>query len=295
VLGADEGQTFDSGDFLAESHIVQVSPCHAVTVDDDYFALIRRAPQQDFVVRTLARTMAGDAPLMLGELVIAGGSTRDRHPLAATYPLHFRKTYFRGRLRGDPKIEFERQARASEVLGIPSPIGYAGDTFRSCLLPGRPFDQVMPFGTDPEESNIRHAERLDLAASAGLWLLAERVLGTLRSLHRAGLTHGDAQLHNFIVCFAPLDVVPIDFDMSVAREAVSDEEWDRQCAADLPPLLRIAVFLQCALGAQSGQLAELSLGQMDRLVARSEPFRRAIEARARLLATMPDHLMKSIS
>jgi hypothetical protein len=32
-------------------------------------------------------------------------------------------------------------------------------------------------------------------------------------------------------------------------------------------------------------LAELSLGQMDGLLARSEPFRRAIEGRAALLAT----------
>lgn len=295
MLGADGRQILDPAGSSAEGHVVQVSPRHAVTVDDDYFALIRRAPQQDFVVRTLARTMAGDTPLMIGELVIAGSSTRDRHPLAATYPLHFRKTYFRGRLRGDPKIEFERHARASEVLGIPAPIGHAGNTFRSCLLPGRPFDQLMPFGTEPEESNIRHAEKLDLAASAGLWLLAERALGTLHALHRAGLTHGDAQLHNFIVCYAPLDVIPIDFDMSAARVAESDEEWGRQCAADLPPVLRIAVFLQCVLGAQSSHLAELSLGQIDRLVARSEPFRRAIEARARLLAQMPGHLMKSIS
>lgn len=278
-----------------EGQIVQVSPRHAVTVDDDYLALIQRAPEQDFVVRTLARKMAGDAPLMIGELVIAGRSTREHHPLAGIYPLHFRKTYFRGRLRGDPKIEFDRHVRASEVLGIPPAIGYSRDTFRSCLLPGRPFDQLVPFGSDPEESNIRHAERLDLPASAGLWLLTERVFAILKSLHRAGLTHGDAQLHNFIVCYAPLDVVPIDFDMSVARETQRDEEWDPQCATDLPPLLRTAIFLQCALGAQSGPLAELSRGQMDRLVARSEPFRRAIEARGRLLATMPAHLMKSIS
>jgi hypothetical protein len=125
---------------LAEHHVVQVSPHHSVTVDDDYFSMIRRAPEQDFVVRTLARAMAGDAPLMIGELVIAGRATRDRHPLAATYPLHFRKTYFPGRLRGDPRTEFERHTRASEVLGIPPPIGHAGRTFRSCLLPGRPFD-----------------------------------------------------------------------------------------------------------------------------------------------------------
>ena len=74
-----------------------------MTVDQDYFAMIKRAPQQDFVVRTLAKRMAGPPPLMDGELVIAGQSTRERYPLAAVYPLHFRKTYYPGRLRGDPQ------------------------------------------------------------------------------------------------------------------------------------------------------------------------------------------------
>jgi hypothetical protein len=272
---------------LEASHTVRVSPRHSVTVNDDYFSMIRRAPQQDFVVRTLARTMAVDMPLMIGELVIAGRSTRDRHPLAAEYPLHFRKTYYPGRLRGDTEVEFERHSRASEVLGIPPPIGHAGGTFRSCLLPGRPFDQVMPFGTEPEDSNIKHADRLTLAEAAGLWLLAERVMDALTTLHRAGLTHGDAQLHNFVVCYAPIEIVPIDFDMAVLRDAVSDDEWRRQCALDLEPLLKVAVYLQCALGAQEGPLAEQSLGQMDTLLSRSEPFRRAIEGRAALLATVP--------
>ncbi len=268
------------------SYAVQVSPRHTVTVSEDYFSMIERAPEQDFVVRTLAKTMAGDTPLMTGDLVIAGRATRERHPMAATYPLHFRKMYYPGRLRGDTQIEFERHTRASEVLGIPAPIGYAGGTFRSCLLPGRPFDRVMPFGTEPEDSNIRHADTLTPACAAGLWMLAERIMVTLATLHGAGLTHGDAQLHNFIVCYAPLEVLPIDFDMAVLRASQSDEQWQRRCDEDLEPLLRIAIFLQCALGAQQGELAELSLGRIDSLFTRSEPFRRAIEGRAALLATM---------
>ena len=276
------GETVDAG------HTVKVSARQSVTVREDYFSLIRQAPQQDFVVRTLARTMASaDTPLMIGELVIAGAATRDRYPLAATYPLHFRKTYYPGRLRGDTEVEFARHARASEVLGIPPPIGYAGGVLRTCLLPGRPFDQVMPFGSEPEESNIIHADGLCLAQAGGLWVLAERVLAALTALHGAGLTHGDAQLHNFVVCNAPFDVLPIDFDMAVLREAVSDDEWQRRCDRDLEPLLKIAVYLQCALGAQEGALAELSLGRMDALLSRSEPFRRAIEGRAALLATVP--------
>jgi hypothetical protein len=268
----------------ATPHVVRLSPRHAVTVDDDYFAMIQRAPQEDFVVRTLARTMAGDAPLMTGELVIAGFATRQRFPLAGQYPLHFRKTYFPGRLRGDTEVELQRNLRASEVLGIPPPIGRAGGTFRTCLLPGRPLDQVIPFGSEPPESNIKHAEGLTIPAAAGLWMLADRATRVLTTLHGAGMTHGDAVLHNFVVCDAPLDVVPIDFDMSIERGAVSTPDWESACARDLEPLLKVAVFLQCALGAQEDLLGDLSRARMHDLFERSAPFERAIEERAALFA-----------
>jgi hypothetical protein len=178
-------------------HVVKVSPRHSVTVEDDYFSLIERAPTQDFVVRTLAKRMAGDTPLMSGELVIAGRGTREGWPLAAAYPLHFRKTYHVGRLRGDPKAEFEHHTRASEILGIPPPIGHTVSTFRSCLLPGRPFDLVIPFGSEPEESNIKHADKLSLGEAAGLWLLAERIFSTL-AMHTC--TTSSSATHRWTCC-----------------------------------------------------------------------------------------------
>jgi hypothetical protein len=266
---------------------VKVSPRHEVSVDEDYLALIRRAPSQDFVVRTLAKRMAGDMPLMSGELVIAGRSTRDAFPLAEAYPLHFRKTYYTGQLRGDPKGEFERHTRASELIGIPPPIGHMGGTFRSCLLPGRPFHLVSsPFGSDPEESNLKHADKVSLAAASGLWLLAEQIYGTLTTLHRAGMTHGDAELHNFIVCPAPLEVLPIDFDMAHMKDTLSEPDWLEHQARDLEPLLKIAVFLQCALGAQPSELGVLSRKRMGTLFQRSAAFQRAISDRSGLLATL---------
>ena len=245
--------------------------------------MVQRAPQQDFVIRTLARQMAGDTPLMSGELVIAGRGTRETFPLAASFPLHFRKTYHMGRLRGDPKQEFEHHTRASEVLGIPPPIGHTPATFRSCLIPGRPFDQVLaPFGSEPEDSNVRHADKLSLASAAGLWLLLERVMTSLSALHAAGLTHGDAELHNFIVCNAPVDVVPIDFDMAVLRADVSQDAWQELIERDLAALLKMAVYVQCALGAQTGPLGELSLAKLETLFAHPKTFLRAIESRAAL-------------
>ena len=68
---------------------------------------MEKPPRQDFVVRTWARREANGLPLMAAELVIAGAETRQAHPGAETYPLHFRKTYFPARLHGDPQVEFE--------------------------------------------------------------------------------------------------------------------------------------------------------------------------------------------
>jgi hypothetical protein len=269
---------------MTEGHAVALSDRHVVTVDDDYFSLVERAPEEDFVVREIARAMSGVTPLMVGEIVIAGRGTRARHPEAQKYPLHFRKTYFPGRIRGDPEVEFERHRRASEILGIPGPIGFSRAVFRSCLFPGRPLAQLLPFGTEPEESNLRHAERLGLQAAAGLWLLAVQAFSTLTRLHEAGLAHGDAQPQNFVVCPAPLEVLPIDFDMSVIREEIAEDDWERRCAADLEPLLRTALFLQCALGVQPDRLGNLARSRIDALLARPAPFLGAMEERARLLA-----------
>jgi hypothetical protein len=267
------------------TRVVKVSPRHEVIVSEDYLAMIGTAPRQDFVVRTLAKRMAGDMPLMSGELVIAGHDTREAYPLAKAYPLHFRKTYYPGQLRGDPRGEFARHEKAAQLIGIPPPIGFAGGTFRSCLVPGRPFDQVSPFGSEPPESNLKHADKLSLAEAAGLWWLCEKIFGALTTLQAAGMTHGDAELHNFIVCPAPLEVVPIDFDMAVLKDALSEGDWQQRCAQDLEPLLKVAVFLQCALGAQPTPLAKLSLLRIDQLFERSAAFTRAIQERSNLLTT----------
>jgi len=98
---------------MDEDFKIAVSPRHSVRLAREYEAVIHKPPARDFVVRTLVRREANGMPLMSAEIVIAGASTRDEFPLAASYPLHFRKTYFPARLHGDPKQEFDCQAMAS--------------------------------------------------------------------------------------------------------------------------------------------------------------------------------------
>jgi hypothetical protein len=263
---------------MDDDRLVAVSPQHSVRLAREYLILIERPPQSDYVVRTIARREANGMPLMSAEIVVAGRETRESHPLAITYPLHFRKTYSAARLHGDTAKEFANQTLASQLLGLAQPIGYASKVFRSCLVPGRPYERLSPFGVEPEESNLRVAQKVPLATAAGLWGFAEDAVKDLSILHDAGLAHGDVQLHNLIVCPSPLDLVLVDFEAAVHRESVTEEAWQAQCAQDLTPLLREAVFLQCALGRQDGDLAERSLRELGRLFRSPDRFRRAIEA-----------------
>jgi hypothetical protein len=265
-----------------EGRVVAVSSLHSVLLAGELFAFFERAPRQDFVLRTLVRREANGLPLMTAEIVIAGEETRRAHAAAATYPLHFRKTYFPGRLHGEPRLEFEHHLLASQLCAVPPPIGYEPDVFRSCLVPGSPYARLSPFGADPPDSNIAQAQKQPLATLAGMWRLCEETLAQLSLLNAGGLAHGDAELHNVIVCPAPLAPVLIDFESAVRQDSVDERAWERRCQQDAEPLLREAIYLQCALGAQPSALGRISRERLGGLFKDPDPFRRAIETQARV-------------
>jgi hypothetical protein len=265
---------------MDENRLIAVSPRHTVLLALELFPLVEKAPRQDFVVRTRARREANGLPLMTADLVIAGAETRRNHPAAETYPFHFRKTYFPGRLHGDPRVEFEQHLLASQLGTTPPPIGYGPNVFRSCLVPGQSYARLTPFGGEPPENNIAKAQNLALATAAGLWRLAEETLAQLLILQAGGLAHGDAELHNCIVCPAPLEPILIDFEAAVRRGTIADADWETRCRIDLQPLLREAVYLQCALGRQRSRLGELSWNLMPDLFRSPDRFKRAIETQA---------------
>ncbi len=260
---------------MRDDGLIQVSPRHTVRLGMEYHHLIRQPPGSDYVMRTLARREAAGMPLMAAELVIASHETRERFPMAEEYPLHFRKTYYPGRLHGDPQIEYDRQLRASELIGVPPPIGHTPRTFRTCFLPGRPYSRMSPFGVEPEEGNIPLAKELPLASAAGLWRLLEQGYSEIMTLHAHNLTHGDLELHNLIVVSSPLELLLIDFENST--ECGEDKAaWKKKCAADTRNLLREAIFLQCALGRQPGSMADAAWKMLDTLFKAPDRFRREI-------------------
>ncbi len=261
---------------MDEEVLVAVSPRHSVRLAREYAVLLERAPRQDFVVRTIMKREAQGMPLVSADIVIAGVDARALFPLAQRYPLHFRKTYYPGRLHGDPKEEFERQSEASAIIGLPPPIGHTPSTFRSCLLPGMPYNRLSPFTTDTEEGNVAKARKLHMATAAGLFFLLERAFASLSALHAGNVVHGDAELHNFIVCPSPLEILVIDFEAAGRRDLLGDAEFEKRVHTDFDPLLREAVFLQCALGPQAGALADLARTRLDALFKDPARFRREI-------------------
>ena len=265
---------------MDDERLIPVSPRHTVLLSREYLTFIDTPPQRDYVVRTVAKRQVGAMMLMSGDLVIASADTRATFPLAAKYPLHFRKSYFPGQMHGDTKDEFDNHSRAATLIDVPPPIGHTPNTFRSCLLPGHPYSRLSPFGAEPQTANIALAEKLPLASAAGLWKLCEEALGKHLTLQAGGLAHGDAELHNYIVCPTPLELVLIDFEGSVDRSTQSDEAWTKRCALDLAPLLREALYLQCSLGKQQGKLAELAFERAGELLEYPDQFTRAIEQRA---------------
>jgi len=262
--------------------LIAVTPRHSVRLAQEYHHLVLHPSGNDFVVRTLAHRSAGGMPLMAAELVLAGSETRAKYPLTETYPLHFRKTYFPASLHGDPQVEFERQSRASELLPVPPPLGWSPLTFRSCFLPGKPYDRISPFGVEPEEANIQVALGLDLAAAAGLWHLLAQAFSHITTLHESGFIHGDLELHNLIMCPSPLEIHLIDFENARDKHELSESLWTARCAKDLRLILREAVYVQCRLGAQTGPMAEAVQRNFDTLFNSPNLFRRAIQRQAGL-------------
>ncbi len=101
------------------------------------------------------------------------------------------------------------------------------------------------------------------------------------SLQHGGLAHGDAELHNFIVCPTPLELVLIDFEGSVDKDALTEEAWEKRCSLDLEPLLREAVYTCNARSRKQRGLPGRAVrsDRMPALLKYPEQFLRAIEQR----------------
>ena len=250
-----------------DNALVPLSPFHSIEVAESLRYLLERPREQDFPVRSIARKAGPDGrDLVQMQLVIAGHKTLDAHPLAQRYPIHFVKSYNPWSFHGDPQVEFENARTAASILDAPEPIGCDANTMRSCFLPGKPLSRLSPFtNVEPQESCLGIAQQADPTALIGLWKLAEEAYAQVQKLHAKNFFHRDLELHNLIVCTAPVRVFLIDFESAERDFQGTDAERQELCFKDDAELLRLAIYLQSGLGHQTGPLAEASLAALPQL------------------------------
>ncbi len=262
--------------------IVSLSPFHKAEIDADLIPFFEDPPTRDLVIRTVSRKLANDQPLIQGDMVLAGQETRDKHPMAREYPVHFRKTYYPTAFHPPPEREYRHHENAAKILELPPPIGFSRNSFRSCFIPGKPLSILTSLGVEPVERNISLARELESTYLIGLWHMLESVFEEVQLLHQAGMAHGDLFLHNVIVSLSPIKVFLIDFEQCVEMNSLpANKTWDQVCKADEDEILKQAVFVQCALGEQSGKLAKRSRERLpDLFESQAEKFEKAMKLAA---------------
>ena len=187
----------------------------------ELYPLVEKPPRQDFVVRTRARREANGLPLMTAELVIAGEETRRTHPAGRDLPAALsqdvlpRKAARRsaGRVRAAPAgvAALRARRRRSDTR----PTCFAAAWCRaSPTRASRRSAASRPRTTSPRRRSCRWRRRRDCGGSP------RRRWRSCCCFTRAGLAHGDAELHNIIVCPAPLEPILIDFEAAVQKETM---------------------------------------------------------------------------
>ena len=266
---------------------IPLSPLHSIEIGEALAHLLKRAPDKDFTLHTIAKKAAPDGrELVRMDLVIAGRLTRSQFPLADTYPVHFVKSYHPWSLHGDPRVEFENHQAAAKILGSPEPIGFDSNTFRAAFLPGRPLSRISPFtDVEPPERCLNIAQETPIPTLIGLWHLTQRIFDQLQRLHAHRFFHRDMELHNIIICTSPVRPFLIDFESSEKRFMGTAESLEDLTRKDMDEILRLAIFLQSGLGRQEGPLAAMSLEALPRLFKSSSTFAARLDAADRRAVT----------
>jgi len=259
---------------------VSLSPLHTIELAEGLAHLLVKPPEKDFPLYSISRKTAPDGrELVHSELVIAGKRTRATYPLADQYPVHFLKSYHPWSFHGNPRIEFENNQAAAQILGTPEPIGFDNNSFRAPFIPGKPLSKLSPFtNIEPLHRCIGIAQQIEPATLIGLWRLGEEVFAQIDKLHSQRFCHGDLELHNIIACAGPIQTFLVDFEGAEKAFSGTEKNWEQRRGSDLFELLRLAVYVQCGIGSQQGPLARKSLQDLPRLSEDASTFAARLHA-----------------
>lgn len=228
--------------------------------------LFKNPPNEDVSLHTIYKT-----PYVLGEIVLAGKNTRDRHPLCNFYPIHFKKTYLKQLSRWETNPSHE--ARQSHKIWkhfqeisdksssteketateppkscVPLPVGSDPSTYRSQLLEAVSLGAISPINSNANAEELSK-QILQAKKSYGsikkLWKALESLDQRAQTLHNGGFLHNDLHKENLLIRNhedEPEGCI-IDFETSEEDERFNTLEWSNATLNDKRYLIKEACLI----------------------------------------------------
>ena len=276
TLLADLGKNYDPDAALRFLDILKETSKHSELAQNkkNLEHLLENPPEEDTPLHIIYQT-----PYVLGEVVLAGKKTRQNHPLAQFYPIHFKKTYLKkmSRWETSPTHEaqqshkvwkhFEEEAnmpKANQQPHVPLPIGGDAMTYRSQLLEAKSLGALSPINSNgsPQEilKQILKAKK-DYGSVKKLWTGLESLNDQINTLHSGGFLHNDLHKENLMINEmgeTPIGCL-IDFETTEEDERFNTLEWQTATKDDKRYFLKESclIFL-CANITEQKQILETS-------------------------------------
>ena len=159
-------------------------------------------------------------------------------------------------MHGDPREEFDRQSEAAELIGSRRRSAGRTTPFGAACFPAPRTTASRPSRSSRRTPSCTSPAICRCRSRPGSGRCVNRRFAGCPSCTRAASLHRDAELHNFIVCASPLEIVMIDFEGAATRKGLAPEAWDEAIRTDFDALAKEGALLQCSLGRQRGGFAE---------------------------------------
>ena len=210
--------------------------------------ILENPPKEDTTLHVIYKT-----PFILGEIVLAGKTTRETFPIINKFPVHFKKTilpsYGSITVKGSDanpqkekeisKIVWDHFQEIDKNTLIPRPLGHSRSTYRSELIEAKTLGAITPINNSNDPKDI--AEQIQEAKLSHttselkeLWDGLEKLNEEIGKLHSGGLLHNDLHRENMMLVRTEKETIAtlIDFETTEEDERFQTPEWEGACKED---------------------------------------------------------------